>query len=132
MKRIVVGAASAVLLLAGCASTDAPDGDVGMTAANMFDPEDLTVTAGDTVTFTNPSSQAHTVTAYEDDIPEDATFFASGGADGEAAARSDVAGGLIDPGDTYEVTFDVPGTYRYFCIPHETQGMVGTIVVEDA
>jgi plastocyanin len=26
-------------------------------------------------------------------------------------------------------TFDVPGTYQYFCIPHEMAGMTGTVVV---
>ncbi|PSP69167.1 halocyanin, partial [Halobacteriales archaeon QH_9_66_26] len=26
-------------------------------------------------------------------------------------------------GETFEVTFDVPGTYDYFCIPHERAGM---------
>jgi len=34
-------------------------------------------------------------------------------------------------GFTYEYTFDVPGTYLYYCAPHEPQGMKGAIVVDD-
>ncbi len=37
--------------------------------------------------------------------------------------------GTIDPARTYTHTFDVPGTYKYFCQPHEAAGMAGTIVV---
>jgi plastocyanin len=33
------------------------------------------------------------------------------------------------PGETFSVTFTVPGVYDYFCIPHEMAGMVGRIVV---
>ena len=35
--------------------------------------------------------------------------------------------GDIAPGGTYSVTFQTPGTYRYYCKHH--QGMEGTIVV---
>jgi len=34
-------------------------------------------------------------------------------------------------GFTYEYTFDVPGTYLYYCAPHKPQGMKGAIVVDD-
>jgi plastocyanin len=37
---------------------------------------------------------------------------------------------LIQSGDTFDVTFEQPGTYEYYCIPHESAGMKGTIVVE--
>jgi plastocyanin len=37
--------------------------------------------------------------------------------------------GDINPGQTFTHTFDTPGTYKYFCIPHEVAGMTGTIVV---
>ena len=38
--------------------------------------------------------------------------------------------GFIPPGGDYSYTFTVPGTYRYFCLPHEKAGMVGVIVVK--
>lgn len=102
-----------------------------MTRDQKFDPEELTITAGDTVTWTNDSSQSHTVTAYQDGIPEGGEYFASGGASSEDAAREQLEEGLIDAGETFETTFEEPGTYAYFCIPHEAQGMIGTIVVEE-
>ncbi len=105
-------------------------GDVSLTRANTFEPEELTVASGETVVFSNDSDAAHTVTAYEDELPEGADFFASGGEESEDGARDDLAAGLIKPGESMEVTFEQPGTYQYFCIPHEQQGMTGEIVVE--
>jgi plastocyanin len=32
-------------------------------------------------------------------------------------------------GEEFKVTFAVPGTYRYVCLPHESHGMTGTVVV---
>ena len=100
-----------------------------MTRAQAFDPERIEVSAGETVTFTNDSDESHTVTAYSDGVPEGGDYFASGGFDSEDAARSDLSAGLIAPGESFEVTLDGPGTYSYFCIPHEGAGMRGTIVV---
>jgi len=77
----------------------------------------------------NDSDVGHTVTAYEDEIPEGAAYFARGVFDGERAARNDPAGGLFDAGEAYEHTFEVAGEYGHFCVPHESSGMTGTVVV---
>ncbi len=100
-----------------------------MTPGRTFTPTTLEVTAGTTVEFVNGSGEAHTVTAEEDALPDGAEYFASGGFDSEAEARADLSGGLIAAGETYSVTFERAGTYRYICIPHEDQGMLGTVVV---
>ena len=119
----------ALLLFAGgCSGSDDPA--VTMTSDHSFDPETLTVAAGTTVTFTNDDDEAHTVTAYEGEIPERADYFSSGGFSGEAKARAEVGEALIKPGGDYSVTLEEPGTYRYFCIPHEQHGMKAEIVVE--
>ena len=125
--RIVVTAVLVLLGAAGCAGSGAST--VEMTADQTFTPAEITVAAGDTVSFKNRSSEAHTVTGYEEDIPEAADYFSSGGLPSEEAARDELAAALIPAGDTYEFTFEQPGTYRYFCIPHEEAGMQGTIVV---
>ena len=101
-----------------------------MTQGFAFDPERLRVDPGTTVRWVNDSEVGHTVTAYEEGIPERAGYFASGGFDSERAARNDVREGLLAAGETYEHTFDVGGTYEYFCVPHEGSGMTGTVVVE--
>ncbi|KPN30822.1 hypothetical protein SY89_01562 [Halolamina pelagica] len=60
---------------------------VDMTDSLVFDPAELTIEVGDTVVWENVGSVGHSVTAYEDGIPEEAEFFASGGFDAEQPAR---------------------------------------------
>lgn len=33
-------------------------------------------------------------------------------------------------GDTFAYTFSDPGTYKYYCVPHQTMGQKGAIVIE--
>ncbi|MEA2460423.1 MAG: plastocyanin, partial [Actinomycetota bacterium] len=105
-----------------------PDG-VQMVAGHQFSPKTITVTAGEALNFTNASAESHTVTAYEDSLPKGAEYFASGLALSEKEARNTLEGSLIGAGATFTVTLDKPGTYQYFCVPHESDGMKGTIVV---
>jgi plastocyanin len=136
-RSFLAAAASSVGVgLAGCSDvfgSDPPEYDVGM-RAKAFAPAEIEVTAGDALVWYNNNDRPHTVTAYEDAIPEEAAFFASGGFDSEAAAKkgyeSDFSG-AIDPGETYEHTFEVPGRYGYFCIPHEVGGMIGAVEVKE-
>ena len=95
-----------------------------------YEPASLTVSAGDTISFLNDTEESHTVTAYQDGVPDDGDYFSSGDLASEKAARANLAEALVKPGDTYEVTFEEPGTYDYFCIPHEDEGMKGSITVE--
>lgn len=96
---------------------------VEMTGDLRYAPETVTVTAGDTVKWTNVSSMQHTVTAdagkAQDpahvQLPPEARPFDSG---------------MIRPEGAFTHRFEVPGTYRYFCIPHEAAGMVGTVRVK--
>ena len=74
-----------------------------------FAPQQLTVKAGTTVTWTN-----------KDDIPHGIA------ATGNAFNRSKA----LDTDDSYSFTFTTPGTYQYFCYIHPH--MTGTIVVEAA
>ncbi|WP_254271735.1 plastocyanin/azurin family copper-binding protein [Haloarcula marina] len=128
-----VGSAAAVGL-AGCIGGSANvDYDVGM-GAKVFRPQTLRVEPGTTVTWLNTSKQGHSVTAYEDGLPDGAAYFASGGFESEQAARDawgNSTNGTLFEGQSYEHTFEVRGEYPYFCIPHERGGMVGTVVVTD-
>ena len=136
--RKSVGVPVVLLALAGlfgaCGGGNEGAGAIGaneITKVNgqRFDPETLTVSAGDTVTFVNRSSETHTVTAYEDKLPEGAAYFASGGFTSEAEAVDNLSDGLVDPDETFEVTLAEPGTYAFYCIPHAGAGMTGRIVV---
>ncbi|WP_049925756.1 cupredoxin domain-containing protein [Halopiger goleimassiliensis] len=129
--------------LAGCSSVlgvfdDADlcagdDCDIGMTR-NEFVPREYETSVGETVVWKNTSGAVHTVTALESGIPDEADYFASGGYEDEQTARDawhDHQGGRINTRETYEYTFDVPGTYDYICIPHVRSDMVGTITVTE-
>jgi plastocyanin len=118
-----------LVALAACTNEVAP-GTVEAIGGRRFDPMTITVKVGDTVTWVNVTDETHTVTAKESSIPEGADYFASGGYSSEEEARDDLTKGLLEQGDEYKVKFDVPGTYEYFCIPHEADGMRGTVVVE--
>lgn len=138
------GLATTALPLAGCSAPsngndggDGGDGDGGsqtvtvdMTDDLTFEPETVEVAVGDTVRWVNVGSIGHTVTAYEDRIPDGAEYFASGGFDNEQAAKDGYPQeGNIGEGGTYEHTFETAGDHEYYCIPHELNGMVGTVRV---
>lgn len=117
--------------VAGCSWEPAFSGaDViaGPEGKLVFEPTELTVSVGETVTWGFASS-GHNVGCRPTDsdevrLPTNAEPFASYGSD-ESPRRS-----LVPRGETYEHSFDVAGQYVYACIPHVPQGMVGTINVE--
>ena len=79
----------------------------------QFEPKEVSVSAGDTITFVNNESVPHDV--HKTSGPgED---FASGPSGG------------MQQGDTFELTLDQPGTYEYVCEVH-APGMAGTITVK--
>jgi len=152
-RRRFLGATAtlAVVGLAGCGGdgdgdtptdTDAGGGStprthtVEMTDGFVYDPDALTVAPGDTVEFENVGEQGHSITAYEEDLPDGAEYWASGGFDSEQAARdaysttgSTEETGNVPGGETWSHTFETEGTHEYFCIPHEGAGMLGEIEV---
>lgn len=124
------GAAVATIGTAGCLGGQASTPKtVTMGEGFAFEPETATIKRGQMVRWKNTSDVGHTVTAYEDEIPSGAEYFASGGFDSERAARNDITAGIVASGDEYEHTFEQAGTYGYYCIPHESSGMVGTVQV---
>ena len=77
-----------------------------------FAPAELSINAGTEVVFTNSDAAPHTATAGTDDEPMPERFDS----------------GLLQPGESFTVRFDEPGTYAYFCERHPP--MTGVIVVE--
>lgn len=136
-RRAVLGMSGVAVAgaVAGCGGSDAPPTDsdgnprVAMTGDLNFEPDRVRVGVGDTVVWTNPDTVDHSVTAYEGELPDGATYFASGGFDSEAAAREAYRTGAVEQDETYSHTFETAGEFPYFCIPHES-GMRGTVVVE--
>lgn len=107
-----------------------PDADIvaGTEGNLIFEPAELSVSAGTTVSW-GFASGGHNVSCRPADsdmvaLPDEADPFASYGSD-ESPHES-----LVPRNETYEHTFTVSGEYVYVCIPHDKQGMVGTIRVE--
>lgn len=98
----------------------APDGDW------RFDPEEITVSVGETVTwyFEAPGHNvsSHPDASNQNENPDDAEPFASYEGDNHSE--------LVDEGDEYEHTFETPGEYTYVCTPHDGS-MIGTVIVEE-
>lgn len=83
--------------------------DSGMLA---FEPSTVTIKAGDTVKWVNNKLPPHNV-MFEG-----------------AAANKSHDQLMFSPGESYEATFDTPGTYSYYCSPHRGAGMAGKVVVQ--
>ncbi|WP_276253066.1 plastocyanin/azurin family copper-binding protein [Halomontanus rarus] len=117
--------------LTGCLSGPSfPDADVivGADDKNVFEPAELTVQVGESVTWGFVSA-GHNICCRPDDsdevsLPATAEAFASYGSD------ESPEGSLVPRGEIHKHEFNVPGQYDYVCVPHESLGMRGTIYVE--
>jgi plastocyanin len=84
-----------------------------------FQPSKVEVVAGDRVIWTNESTERHSVTFDAGpDLPQ--------GCDPLLPV------GCQAPGTTVQHTFTTPGTFRYHCKIHASQGMTGVVVVSAA
>lgn len=114
MLRLVSITLTSAVLLLGCGE-DEPSGAAGDTSGGTsqsveivefrFEPDELMVSPGTTVTWTNSDDFAHTVTGTEGMFDSDD----------------------IEAGGTFEHTFEAAGTFTYFCDIHNY--MKATVVV---
>mmetsp|Transcript_37813 Transcript_37813/g.52506 ORF Transcript_37813/g.52506 Transcript_37813/m.52506 type:complete len:156 (-) Transcript_37813:293-760(-) len=113
-------AAASALSFALVASANAATVKLGSDGgALVFEPANITVAAGEKVTFVNNRGFPHNVVFDEDEVPA--------GIDADAISHIDLING---PGDEVSNVFDTPGTYGYYCEPHQGAGMVGKITVK--
>ena len=77
----------------------------------VFDPSELTINAGDTVTFVNGDLPPHNIVFLEHD----------------ELSHPDLA---FMSGEQFPVTFDNPGEYEFQCEPHAGAGMKGVVHVK--
>ncbi len=99
----------AVVLIVPTAGAQQGQNVTVMMQDNYFSPANITVPVGTTVTWVQSGNNPHTTTSYDG-------LWNSGILPGGS-------------GQSFSFTFDEPGTYAYYCIPHEDQGMVGTVTV---
>lgn len=84
-----------------------------------FVPDSLTISAGDTVEWVNNKVFPHNVVF--DKVP---------GNDKAVAAKLSHKRLMSRPKQSVSSVFEVPGEYSYFCTPHRSAGMKGSITVE--
>ena len=86
---------------------------------NEFVPAEITITEGDSVTWTQTGSNPHSVTAD----------------DGSFDSHENCCPACMRQGDTYTQDFPEPGEYPYHCKVHGSpggSGMSGVVIVEAA
>src|SRR5579884_940449 len=98
-----------------------------------FYPSGITIDAGDTITWSFPAGEPHTVTFLgprsSPPPPTDPSVSQPAGGttyDGSTYTSS----GFLLLGKTYSLTFPKPGVYTYYCLIHG--GMIGSVTVQNA
>jgi amicyanin len=108
-KFLALGAMALLIAATMAVASQAQAATVEVKIDNFtFNPQQITVKAGDTVTWVNHDDIPHTVTSKT------------------MAFRSKA----MDSDDKFSFTFTTPGKFDYFCSLHPH--MTGTIVVEAA
>jgi plastocyanin len=100
-----IGAACAVLVLGSSFASADQQIEVRM-RNNLYLPDTLTIAAGTAVRWVNDDADVHTISQ------------AGGGFES----------GLLFARDAWTYTFNDPGTYEFYCLPHPY--MRGTITVQ--
>ena len=111
MSRITMMIVSICLGFSLASSAWAAEIQMGAGGMLVFEPCELTVNVGETVTFVNNELPPHNV------------IFA----DHDELSHGDLA---FSPGESFDVTFNVAGDYAFQCDPHAGAGMKGVIHVQ--
>jgi plastocyanin len=120
-------AALALAFCGGCATQNTPNQPNSTAIVEMhfhsFEPKSVTIHVGDAVEWRNTTPFIyHTVTADPAKAEKPADVALPPGAE-------PFDSGHVASGSSYQRVFILPGTYRYFCEPHESKGMVGEVIV---
>jgi len=89
----------------------AVDVTMGSNGNLVFEPNDITIDAGDTLHFVNGMLPPHNI-------------IVEGRAD---LSRESL---MFTPGESQDILFADAGDYDFFCGPHQGAGMIGTIHVK--
>jgi len=111
MSRLTIMMTSLFLSFTLAASAYAAEVTMGSNGNLVFEPNEVTIKAGETVTFTNGALPPHNMVVA--DHPE--------------LSHGDLA---FATGDSFDVTFPDAGDFEFQCDPHAGAGMKGVIHVE--
>lgn len=121
---------TAGIVTAACSSSDSSSGSSGSSGttdggassgvtevtvkSNVFEPKDVTIKKGEKIRWKWAGGSHNVVSGAS--CTEDGKFKS-----GAPTAAS---------GTTFEHTFDAAGKFEYFCTPHCSMGMTGTVTVQ--
>ena len=111
MSRLTIMLTSLFLSFSLAASAYATEIQMGYDGNLVFEPNEVTVNAGETVTFVNNALPPHNIIV-----------------DGRADLSRESL--MFSPGETQEIVFADTGDFNFKCAPHEGAGMKGVIHVE--
>lgn len=110
--------------------------DQGTITMMRFYPSQITVHVGEILTFTDYAGEPHTVTFGPPPQSLSQDFQAYGnpnGYDGSYPLNSGAIGtrprSIPSTVISFSMSFSKPGTYPYYCAPHDGLGMTGTVIV---
>jgi plastocyanin len=114
--KALIAASSSLLLVASANAVTvkmgADDGTLG------FYPNAISVAAGESITFVNNKGFPHNVVFDEDAVPA--------GVKVEEINHEEYANALDE---SFSINLKTPGTYEFYCEPHQGAGMKGQITV---
>ncbi len=110
MSRLTIMLTALFLSMTLAAQAYAAEIQMGYEGNLVFEPNELTINAGDTVTFVNNALPPHNIMV--EDRPD--------------LSRESL---MFSPGETQEIVFADKGDFEFFCAPHAGAGMKGVIHV---
>ena len=111
MSRLTIMMTSLFLSFSLAAQAYAADIQMGAGGNLVFEPNEVTINAGETVTFINNALPPHNIIV-----------------DGRADLSRESL--MFSPGETQEIVFADAGDFNFKCAPHEGAGMKGVIHVQ--
>ena len=111
MSRLTIMLTSLFLSFSLAAQAYATEIQMGSNGNLVFEPNEVTIDAGETVTFINNALPPHNIIFDK---------FAS-------LSRESL---MFTPGETQDIKFATAGDYDFKCAPHEGAGMKGVIHVQ--
>ena len=111
MSRLTIMVTALFLSFSLAQQAYAAEIQMGYNGNLVFEPNEVTVDAGETVTFVNNALPPHNIIV-----------------DGRADLSRESL--MFSPGETQEIVFADAGDFNFKCAPHEGAGMKGVIHVE--
>tara|TARA_B100002019_G_scaffold144779_1_gene124861 strand:- start:1105 stop:1449 length:345 start_codon:yes stop_codon:yes gene_type:complete len=110
LRRLLLLTFIFIAIAIGPRAAYAVDVQMGANGNLVFEPAEVTISAGESVHFVNNMLPPHNVIVENhDELSHEAL--------------------AMMPGEEFDVTFPDAGDYSYWCGPHKGAGMIGTVHV---